>query len=182
MKTILGILIAIALVIGGYLLFANRTDDVNTNNNVATTTTDVVDNSTTSSDTTNSTTTNTNNNSNSTGTVVSTADIRITSPKSGSTVSSPLKVTGEAKGNWFFEASAPVYLEDANGKKIAQGIITATGDWMTTNFVPFTGTLTWSATSTTSTSTKANLVFMNDNPSGLPSLSKKVVVPVVLSR
>jgi hypothetical protein len=179
MKTILGILIAIALVIGGYFLFANRTDNVDTSDNLATTTTEVVDNTATTTTSTDTTSTTTNNSG---GAVVSTADIRITSPRSGATVSSPLKVTGEAKGNWYFEASAPVYLEDASGKKIAQGIITATGDWMTTNFVPFTGTLTWSATSTTSTSTMANLVFMNDNPSGLPSLSKKVVVPVVLSR
>lgn len=186
MKTILSIVLAGLIILGGYFFFANRNDnDSDTLNTVGTTTGQVVGtgSTTTGATSTNSTSTNgtSTNTSSSTGSIVSTNDIRITSPRSGDTVRSPLTLTGEARGNWFFEASAPVELQDANGKKLAQGFITAQGEWMTTNFVPFTGTLTWTATST-GTTTAARVVFMNDNPSGLPSLQKSVVVPVTLSR
>ncbi len=40
--------------------------------------------------------------------------------KSGSKVASPLTVTGKARG-WYFEASFPVKLLDANGIVLAQG-------------------------------------------------------------
>ncbi|MEK7084117.1 MAG: Gmad2 immunoglobulin-like domain-containing protein [Patescibacteria group bacterium] len=52
-------------------------------------------------------------------------------------VVSPLYLRGEARGNWFFEASFPAELVDANGKKLANAIATAEGEWMTTEFVPF---------------------------------------------
>lgn len=66
--------------------------------------------------------------------------ITVTSPTPNQLISSPLIITGQVRGNWFFEATAPVELIDANGNKIAKGNITANGDWMTTEFVPFTAT------------------------------------------
>src|SRR4051812_32842409 len=49
--------------------------------------------------------------------VPSNADlIQVNAPKPNDLVKSPLTVTGKARGTWYFEASFPVRLEDANGK------------------------------------------------------------------
>jgi hypothetical protein len=174
MKTIISALILLAVIVLGFLFYVRHDSDNSTATSAATSTVTKVNIGQNTASTTGST-------ASSTAGIVSTGDIRITSPRSGQVVSSPLTVTGEARGNWFFEASAPVYVVNANGKKIAEGVINAQGDWMTTNFVPFKGTLTWSASST-GTSTKGSLIFMNDNPSGNPTLQKSVAVPVVFSR
>ena len=72
--------------------------------------------------------------------------ITVTSPLPNSTLSSTtITITGKARGNWYFEASAPVELKDASGAVIAQSHIEATSDWMTTDFVPFTTTLSFPA-------------------------------------
>ena len=104
--------------------------------------------------------------------------IRITAPASGGTVSSPLTVTGEARGNWYFEASFPVRVIDANGRELGIAPIQAQGEWMTTNFVPFSGSVSF-ATSTTAT---GFVVFEKDNPSGLPENDAEVRVPVRFSQ
>ncbi len=101
-------------------------------------------------------------------------DVKITSPVSGALVSSPLTVTGQARGNWFFEANIPVKLLDANRKVIAQIGGQAQGEWMTTDFVPFTATLTF----TKPTTKTGFLVISNDNPSGLPENDKSIEFPV----
>lgn len=112
-----------------------------------------------------------------TSTATSTASsmIKIDLPMVNATVTSPVTVKGQARGNWFFEASAPVKVTDLAGNTLGQGIIQATGDWMTTNFVPFTGSITF----TKGTNTKGYIVFMNDNPSGDPARSISTKVPVV---
>ena len=61
----------------------------------------------------------------------------------GQKISSPLVLTGEARGTWFFEASFPVVLTDWDGLIIAQGYAQADTNWMTTDFVPFKSTLTF---------------------------------------
>lgn len=103
--------------------------------------------------------------------------VRVDSPRSGATVSSPLTVSGEARGNWYFEASFPVRLLDANGKELAVAPAQAQGEWMTTEFVPFSVTLTFSLP-TTATGT---LVLEKDNPSGLPQNAGEVRVPIRFS-
>jgi len=174
MKTAIGILIALLVVGGAFFLYEKHDGD---DGHIVATSTPVIITSSSTPATSSTSTSATGGNS----PPVSTSDIKVTYPKSGQTVSSPLSLAGEARGTWFFEATAPVVLKDASGKTIAQGHINATGDWMTTNFVPFTGSLTWTASST-GTSTKATLVFMNDNPSGDPKLQKSVSIPVVLSK
>src|SRR3989344_2939519 len=89
--------------------------------------------------------------------------IIVYSPLINSTVSSPLTVTGQAVGGWYFEATFPLKLVDANGNQVAQGFAQAQSDWMTPNFVPFTGVLQWSTQPTTATGT---LILEKDNPSG----------------
>ncbi len=101
--------------------------------------------------------------------------IVVTSPAVHGTITSPLSITGKARGTWYFEASAPVALLDSNGSIIAQGTITAQGDWMTTDFVPFTGSLSFPPQAAGSVGT---LVLTNDNPSGDPAKQKTLDIPV----
>jgi len=103
--------------------------------------------------------------------------IKVFSPTSGALITSPMSVTGEARGNWYFEASFPVRLYDANGKELAVIPAQAEGEWMTTNYVPFSVTLNFE-TPTTPTGT---LVLEKDNPSGLPEFDDKVSIPVRFS-
>ena len=65
--------------------------------------------------------------------------IRVTTPQPNQVVQSPLIIKGEARGYWFFEASFPVKLVDANGKNIPLDppYIMAKGEWMTEDFVSF---------------------------------------------
>ena len=100
--------------------------------------------------------------------------IRIDSPRPHQTIKSPLVITGEAVGGWYFEAVFPIDLVDANGEIIAQHYAQAQGEWMTENFVPFTSTLQF-ATPSTPTGT---LILRKDNPSGLPENEADLRIPV----
>jgi hypothetical protein len=95
---------------------------------------------------------------------------------SNDTVSSPLTITGKARGQWFFEASFPVRLVDSSGVVVTTSIAQAGSDWMTTDFVPFSVILNFDVT----TRTPAELVLAADNPSGLPQNDREIKVPVVL--
>lgn len=99
--------------------------------------------------------------------------IKLTSPKAGDTISSPLEITGEARGKWYFEASFPVELRDKDGNVLVSAAAQAQGDWMTDNFVPFKATLTFSTTASDGT-----LVLKKDNPSGLPQNEDQISIPV----
>ncbi len=115
------------------------------------------------------------NQSNNTNTAPKTpADIRSTFPKPNQAVSSPLEITGEARGSWYFEATFPAQLVDANGKQLAMVPINAQGEWMTNDFVPYKGTITF-AKPTTST---GFLILKNSNASGLPESDKELRIPI----
>jgi len=100
--------------------------------------------------------------------------ILVNQPVPGSRITSPITIMGEARGNWYFEASAPVELKDSSGTVIAHGVIEAQGEWMTTSFVPFKGVLTFSAPITPT----GTLILKNDNPSGDPKKQKILEIPV----
>jgi hypothetical protein len=104
--------------------------------------------------------------------------ITLDSPLPGGTVQSPLTISGKARGGWYFEAQFPVKLNDANGKVVAEGPAHASGDWMTTEYVPFSITLTFTPP-TTSTGT---LVLEKDNPSDLPQNANQLEVPIVFAQ
>jgi len=89
-------------------------------------------------------------------------------------VQSPLTITGKARGNWFFEASFPVKLFDAHNNIIAQSPARAQGSWMTTDYVPFTVTLTFPKPSTAT----GMIILEKDNPSGLPANANELHLPV----
>ena len=107
--------------------------------------------------------------------------IRVTSPVVGATISSPVTIAGDARGIWFFEASFPVVLVDWDGKIIAQGLAHARSDWMTTDFVPFTATLTFDTKDISGNySNKGTLILKKDNPSGLGAHDDALEIPVLL--
>lgn len=101
--------------------------------------------------------------------------IKISEPLSGAIIKSPLIVTGEARGNWYFEALFPVKLFDESGNQIAAVPAQAQGEWTTENFVPFTATLDF----TVPTSTWGVLVLQNDNPSGMQEKADSISIPVL---
>ena len=104
--------------------------------------------------------------------------IRVTKPQAGAEINSPLEISGEARGNWFFEASFPVRLVDENGKELASGIAEAEGEWMTENFVPFKATLVFDR----KTAKSGNLILLKANASDLEELDDSFAVPVVFSQ
>ena len=103
--------------------------------------------------------------------------IRVTSPTKGSVISSPVTITGEARGYWFFEASFPISVVDWDGLIIGEGVATANGEWMTENFVPFTATVTFNLPNDTPYRRGA-LILKKDNPSGLPENDDALEIPV----
>lgn len=100
--------------------------------------------------------------------------IGVASPAPASFISSPLAFQGEARGGWFFEGSFPVRIEDSKGVVLGRDIARATGDWMTSELIPFSGTILFS----TPTTDKGTLIFDRDNPSGLPENGGRFEVPV----
>lgn len=97
-------------------------------------------------------------------------------PDAGEILSSPLEIRGRIRGNWFFEAQFPVRLLDANGNELGRSIASADGEWMTTEFVPFHGTVIFSESKTPT----GTLIFEKDNPSGLPENSAEIRLPIRL--
>ncbi len=100
--------------------------------------------------------------------------IALRTPLPDAILQSPLIIAGSARGPWFFEASFPVYLIDADGDTLARMHARAEGEWMTREFVPFTVTLTF----TPPASRTGTLVLAKDNPSGLAEHAAELRVPV----
>lgn len=48
--------------------------------------------------------------------------IEVTAPLPNTTLTSPITLTGRARGPWYFEASFPIELRDANNVLIAQTV------------------------------------------------------------
>lgn len=103
--------------------------------------------------------------------------IMLESPRPGQVILSPLVIKGKARGNWYFEASFPARLIDANGKVLAIMPIQASGEWMTREFVPFTATMNFTMPSTKS----GTLILQKDNPSGLSENADELRIPIIFS-
>ena len=100
--------------------------------------------------------------------------INVTSPRIDAVVQNPLSVTGEARGNWYFEASFPIKIYDSAGTLLGVTPAQAQGDWMTSEYVPFSALFTYK----TPTTVTGYLVFEKDNPSGLPENANELRIPV----
>ena len=103
--------------------------------------------------------------------------IRVTSPAPNTVIRSPLRVSGEARGEWYVEASFPVLLLDGSGREIAAVPAQAQGDWMTEEFVPFFAELRFAVPERTA----GTLVLERDNPSGLPEHAAEFRIPVMIA-
>jgi len=100
--------------------------------------------------------------------------IKIDNPRPNQIIESPLFVKGEARGNWYFEASFPAKLFDDNGFLLGITPAQALGNWMTEDFVPFNVILPFAVPSTS----KGRLILEKDNPSGLPEHADELRIPV----
>lgn len=94
-------------------------------------------------------------------------------PQEGDAIESPLIVSGEARGFWFFEADFPVILTNWDGLIIAESIASAQSDWMTENYVSFEAELVFEnpvfpGAEEEHFSRRGFLILQKDNPSGLP--------------
>lgn len=105
--------------------------------------------------------------------------IHLDTPRPNQVIQSPLTIKGEARGTWFFEASFPVILTNWDGLIIAQGIATAQGEWMTTEFVPFEATFKF-VVDKNAYSNRGFLILRKDNPSGLPEHDDALEIPVTI--
>jgi hypothetical protein len=104
-------------------------------------------------------------------------EVLVTVPKLNQAVNSPLTVEGQAKGNWFFEASFPIEIVDDQGNILGQSHVQAQSDWMTDGLVPFKGEINYQLAATTT----GKLVLKNDNPSGLPQNDKRTEMPIIIN-
>jgi len=101
--------------------------------------------------------------------------IVVEAPTPGAVIESPLSIQGRARGTWFFEGDFPVILEDARGNSLANGFVTAQGEWMTKEFVPFTGTLSFTRPEQDD---RGSLIFKKDNPSEKRELDDAMMIPI----
>lgn len=100
--------------------------------------------------------------------------IQVTTPTKNAKITNPVTVTGKARGTWYFEASFPVKVYDANNVLLGSGIAEAQSDWMTEDFVNFKAVITYSTPSTAT----GKLVLAKDNPSGLSANDKSIEIPI----
>ncbi len=101
-------------------------------------------------------------------------EISVDSPKDGGKVSSPLTITGKAKGSWYFEGIIHAELFDSEDNSLGTVTLNAKGDWMSEDLVPFEGSLDFVSPG----SGNGKLIIKNDNPSGMPENDRSIVVPV----
>ncbi len=99
----------------------------------------------------------------------------VTAPARNATVEKTFVVSGNAPGPWYFEASFPIKVLDKDGNVLMNTHADAQGDWMTTEQVTFTATITIA-----NYSGPATLVLMKDNPSGLPEHDDSIEMPIVI--
>jgi hypothetical protein len=106
--------------------------------------------------------------------------IQLNYPLPNQEISSPLEITGTARGLWYFEADFPIVLLNSQGDIISQGIATAQDDWMTEEFVPFTTILSFDIPES-ERGQEGRLIFQKDNPSGLAENEDSLEFPVIFS-
>jgi hypothetical protein len=99
---------------------------------------------------------------------------KLETPISGSSITSPIEIAGQAKGPMFFEGSFPISIQDIDGKVLGTDTAKAIGDWMTEKDVPFKATLTFKKPTTKT----GFIILKNDNPSGLPENEHSVKFPI----
>lgn len=102
--------------------------------------------------------------------------VSVLSPVKNAAVGKTFAIIGQAPGNWYFEASFPIEVQDASGTVLTTVVAEAQSDWMTTELVPFLANVVLTGSYTGS----AKLVLKRDNPSGLPENDDSLEIPIVI--
>jgi hypothetical protein len=102
------------------------------------------------------------------------SDVVLTVPVINTVISSPVTISGKARGNWFFEASLPIEIIDSTGKVLGQGPAQAQSNWMTADYVDFLAEISFNVPETE----KGFILIKKDNPSGLPEYDASIAIPV----
>jgi len=103
--------------------------------------------------------------------------IVIEAPTAGAVIKSGMLIKGRARGNWFYEGDLPLVLEDDAGNELSRSFVTAQGEWMTKEFVPFTGTLSFTSPDE---DLRGKLIFRKDNPTDRRELDDSTAIPVII--
>jgi hypothetical protein len=102
--------------------------------------------------------------------------IKVELPFPGAVTGKQFSVIGQARGQWFFEASFPIELQNTQGQTLTTAIAQAKTDWMTTDFVPFKADLVVPENYIG----PATLILKKDNPSGLPEHEASIAFPITV--
>ena len=106
--------------------------------------------------------------------------VRVDSLTANQEITSPITITGEARGGWYFEASFPIVVVDWDGKIIGEGYASAQGEWMTAEYVPFIANVEFDTGEISGNySRKGTIILRKDNPSDLPEHDDAFEIPVV---
>ena len=105
------------------------------------------------------------------------ARVVLFSPLPSSSVSRSFDVSGQAPGQWFFEAQFPIQVRDGRGNVIGRTTGHTDGDWMSEGVIPFAAHVELGV----SYHGKATLVLLKDNLSGLPERDDSVSIPIVIN-
>ena len=101
--------------------------------------------------------------------------IKLNYPQPNAIIESPLKIEGQARGFWFFEATFPVVLVNWDGLIIAEGYAQADGEWMTEDFVNFKAELNFKKPEYKD---NGALILQKSNPSDLPQNDNALEIPI----
>jgi len=107
--------------------------------------------------------------------------IKIFKPLPNEVIEGPLKIRGEARGNWFFEATFPVVLADWDGRIIKETYAQTKENWMTENFVNFSLNLEFEKPfkkNDPDFMKRGSLILQKANPSGLPENDNALEITV----
>ncbi len=102
-------------------------------------------------------------------------DLQIFSPQANEVITSPLTITGQARGGWYFEAVFPVQITTVHGLVLGNTSARAESDWMTNDFVPFSATLDFVLPTDVD---QGEIIFEKANPSGLPEHGAEYRLPI----
>jgi len=100
--------------------------------------------------------------------------IIVTYPVPDQLIASPLIITGEARGTWFFEANFSVSLLDSNGKVLALHYAITDEEWMTEDFISFTAHIEFDDPETAT----GLLILEKNNPSDFREQDAQIEIPV----
>ncbi|MFA5248633.1 MAG: GerMN domain-containing protein [Patescibacteria group bacterium] len=101
-------------------------------------------------------------------------EIEVDTPFINEEIKSPLTISGQARGSWYFEASFPIKIIADSGEILAVMPAQAQSNWMTENFVPFSSVIFFDPKDNKT----GKIILKNDNPSGDLANDKSYELPV----